>query len=422
LKGLEFFMDVNFMVVVKTMVCAPLARARIFAFALMLLAIAVPCGAAGDLRGRVINGTTRDAAGGDEVILLSLANGKMTETTRTQTDSTGSFTLPIDDPDITHLVRVIHQGVTYHNAAKADAGSIAIVVYDVTPNPDGVNTIMDVERLETVGDQLEIKQLVTMRNQSNPPRTLMAGRTFEVQLPPQSQVQYGLVQVGEEQPLKQRPISGNHRGQYYFTFPMRPGDTRFAIVYRVPYKGGATIQPTVRNPHERFVVMLPKSMKFEPMDPGIFKPLAGTTPDNVQGTDPVALGQTVSFRISGTGTLAELQEKRQINNESMSSTEGASRPRPGGGLGAPIGSPDPLYQYRWLILASMTSVLIAWGAITSIKPSLSRALIRRSALQAMPAAQTAKLAHGQTDVQKGRRQSQIPYHVSMPTPRSRRKR
>jgi hypothetical protein len=53
-------------------------------------------------------------------------------------------------------------------------------------------------------------------------------------LPPQSQVQYGLVQVGEEQPLKQRPIAGNHQGQYYFTFPMRPGDTRFAIVYRVP--------------------------------------------------------------------------------------------------------------------------------------------------------------------------------------------
>ena len=415
-------MDVNCMVVVKTMVCVPLACTRILAFALMLLTIAVPCGAAGDLKGRVINGTTRNAAGGDEVIILSLANGKMTETTRTKTDSKGSFILPIDDPVATHLVRVIHQGVTYHHAAEADAASTAVVVYDVTPNPDGVNTVMDVERLETVGDQLEIKQLVTMRNQSKPPRTLMADRTFEIQLPPQSQVQYGLVQVGEEQPLKQRPIAGNHQGQYYFAFPIRPGDTRFAIVYRVPYKEEATIQPTIRNPHQRFVVMLPKSMKFEPMDPRIFKPLAGTTPDNVQGTDPVALAQTVAFRISGTGTLAELQEKRQGIDENMSGTESASKPRPGGGLGAPIGSPDPLYQYRWLILASMTSVLIAWGAITSIKPSPSRALIRQSALQAMPAAQTAKLAHGQTDVPKGRRQSQIPYHVSMPTPRSRRKR
>ena len=43
-----------------------------------------------------------------------------------------------------------------------------------------MNTVMDVEHLETVGDQLEIKQLVTMRNQSKPPRTLMADRTFEI--------------------------------------------------------------------------------------------------------------------------------------------------------------------------------------------------------------------------------------------------
>jgi len=74
--------------------------------------------------------------------------------------------------------------------------------------------------------------------------------------------------------------------------------------------------------------MLLKSMKFEPMDRRIFKPLAGTTPDNVQGTDPVALAQTVAFRISGTGTLAELQEKRQGIDENMNGTESASKPRP----------------------------------------------------------------------------------------------
>jgi hypothetical protein len=315
-----------------------------------------------DLRGAIVNGTTRRPGAGDEVVLLSLSQEGMTEAARTTADARGRFSLPVADPQATHVVRVIHQGVTYHRVVETGVKAVAIEVYDVVQHLEGVRAIMDVQRFEATSDQLEVKQLITLRNESQPPRTLMNDRPFEIQLPSEARVQSGLVQVEDAQPLKQKPLAGEQKGQYYFVAPIRPGDTRFAVVYRLAYNGEALIEPNIRNPLEKFVVMLPKAMKFEPTVAGVFQPMPGTTPDNVQGTAPLRPDQVVAFRISGTGTLEELAGRRQEAQASKTD----SSPRPGGGLGPPIDAPDPLQKYRLPILTGL-SVLMAAGVVHVVR-------------------------------------------------------
>jgi Carboxypeptidase regulatory-like domain len=67
------------------------------------------------LAGSVNNGTTGKPAAGDSVVLITLGQG-MGDGVRTRTDANGdfSFRLPDSGP---HLIRVIHQGVTYHRMA-----------------------------------------------------------------------------------------------------------------------------------------------------------------------------------------------------------------------------------------------------------------------------------------------------------------
>ena len=368
-----------------------------FAFTLATLQLLALWTLAADIRGRVVNGTIRRPAAGDEVVLLSLTNDTMNERAHTRTNRAGRFQLPVADPEMAHVVRVVHQGVTYHQIAQPGANAVVLDVYDVTCELEDVSAVMDVERFEAVGDRLEVKQLVTMRNESKPPRTLLKDRSFEFELPPEAQVQYGLVQVEDGQPLKQKPILGDHHGRYYFVFPLRPGDTRFAVVYRVPYTGQATIQPTIRNPQERFVVMLPNAMKFEAADPQVFQPMAGTTPDNVQGTGPVAITQTISFRISGTGMLAELEGQRQAAKKNQQN-QTASMPQPGGGLGAPIDAPDPLQQYRWAILGGMATVLLAGGAFVARGHRLGRIAPHQSVSHPTPVRQIATQAQRRTSI------------------------
>jgi 5-hydroxyisourate hydrolase-like protein (transthyretin family) len=348
---------------------------------------------AADLRGTVINGTTRKPAAGDEVVLLTLSQDGMNEIAHAKTDRSGQFRVALPGAQASYLVRAVHQGVTYHKQVEAGLKSVAVEVYDVAEKLDGVTAVMDVERFEATDDHLEVKQLITMRNDSRPPRTLMNDHPFEIQLAPDAEVQSGLVQVEDGQPLKQRPLASDQKGQYYFLFPIRPGDTRFAVIYRLAYTGGALIEPQIRNPLERFVVMVPRSMKFEPRAGGIFRPMPDTTPDNVQGTAPAMPGQTLAFRISGTGRLDELAGRRQEAHQAQRK-KGFPADRAGGGLGPPIDAPDPLQQYQWPILVGL-GALVVCGAIYVVKKTkLAPGAQRQSAnhqMSARPPQQQARI-------------------------------
>lgn len=331
------------------------------------------------LTGTVTNGTTNKPAPGDEVVLLTLSNDGMKESARVKTDGAGRFAFTVDSEG-SRLVRAIHQGVMYHSIVPADGKRVKVTVYDVAEKVEGIRAVMDVQRFEATSETLEIKQLVTMRNDSNPPRTLMNDHLFEIQLPPEAQVESGLVQIEDGEPLKQTPVPGELKGQYYFLFPIRPGDTRFAVVYRLPYSGKALMEPKLRNPLERFVVMLPKSMKFEPKAASIFQPMPDTTPDHVEGTGPVTPGQTLAFRVSGTGMLEELQGRRKQAQEGQT----AAKERPGGGLGAPIEAPDPLQVYRWQIFAGLAGLMVVGAVYVARKTRLQRAGTNQSFARQVP--------------------------------------
>ena len=76
----------------------------------------LPSSPAQTLTGTVKNATTGKPAAGDEVILLSLGQG-MEEAGRTKADAKGNFSFKLDNAQGPHLVRVIHQEVTYHRMA-----------------------------------------------------------------------------------------------------------------------------------------------------------------------------------------------------------------------------------------------------------------------------------------------------------------
>lgn len=338
---------------------------------------------AATLRGTVTNASTMKEAANDDVVLLTPSWEGMIESGRAKTDRAGGFFLPVANSEETHVVRVIHQGVTYDSTVPASKSGVKIRVYDVAEKVDGISAVMDVLRLEAIGETLEIKQLVTMRNDSRPPRTLMNNHPFEFHLPPEAHVESGLVQIEEGPPLKRKPVPGMQAGEYDFVFPIRPGDTRFAVIYRLPYSGDALIKPEIRNPLERFVVMLPKAMEFVPEAANIFHPMPDTTPDHVEGADPVTLGRTLAFRIAGTGTLEELHGRRapvrddlpselrklmdglkafQGRRAQVQGDPATQKARPGGGLGPPIEAPDPLEGHRRQILVGLALLLVAGAA------------------------------------------------------------
>jgi len=94
------------------------------------------------LTGTVKNGTTNQPSAGDDVVLIKLAQG-MEEAARTKTDAEGKFSFTIEDSGGPHLIRVIHQSVTYHTMAPPGTKSVEAKVYDVSKKVAGVSPIAD---------------------------------------------------------------------------------------------------------------------------------------------------------------------------------------------------------------------------------------------------------------------------------------
>jgi hypothetical protein len=314
------------------------------------------------LTGTLKNGTDGKPAAGDEVVLIKLAQG-MEEAARTKADASGHFSFQLPDAG-PHLIRAIHQGVTYHRMAPPGANSVEVVVYDVSQKAGGVKVTADVMRFQAQGNELQGIRLFAVENGSSPPRTQMGEQHFEFFLPAGAQIDQGMAMTAGGQPINSSPVPEKEKNRYGFVFPLRPGETQFQVVFHLPYTGELSVDPKPLYGAQHFVVMVPKTMQFSAAPGTDFKTMKDPRQSDalVQVATDTRAGQQLAFKVSGTGTLGEAGDDRQGTAENPAATTTARDARPGGGLGPPIDAPDPLEKYRSYLLGGF-AVLLAAGAV-----------------------------------------------------------
>jgi hypothetical protein len=352
----------------------PFRSALVISLVLLLTTLA----AAQTLTGTVKNATTNKPAAGDEVILLKLGQG-MEEAGRTKADSKGNFTFKLDDTQTPHLIRAIHQEVTYHRMAPPGTTSVELDVYDVGKKIEGIAVVADIMRVQVEKGQLEIVRMFAVQNTSKPPRTQMNDRSLEFYVPEGAEIIGGQAVTEHGNPLNSAPVQEGDKTRYSFIFPLRPGTTQFQVAYQVPYTGSANIDPRTVYPLQHFVAILPKAIEFSAAPGTAYKSMNDPNqPDaNVQVASNTTVGQTLAFKISGEGVLGERAEgggAQGTSSDGASGSGASAESRPGGGLGPPIDAPDPLQKYRWYILGGFAALLIVGGVyVASRQQAANRA-------------------------------------------------
>src|SRR3954467_11571298 len=74
----------------------------------------------------------------------------------------------------------------------------------------------------------------------------------------------------------------------------------------------------------------------------------------------IPAGTNVGFTVSGSGNVP--LDKDPTQADGAQAADNAARP--GGGLGEPDNSPDPLYKYRWWLIGAVALVLVAGAGYT----------------------------------------------------------
>jgi hypothetical protein len=333
--------------------------------------------------GTVTNKTTGKPAAGDPVVLVDVQAG-MGEVAHATTDANGHYSL-VEPGSSPYLVRVTHQGAGYFVAAPEGPTPANITVYDVAKQVKGVFIEADVLEVETENGQLKVNERFFVHNTSSPPTTQWSDKSFQVVIPAEAVVDG----VGGQRPnglptsIKIEPDGG--KGHYAFNFPIQPDDgdkdTLFQLDYHMPYSSNKfAFHAQLTLPADNFAVLLPKSMSFTPAVDGVFKPVAEDPAVQTFILKNATPGASIDFTISGTGSIPREQQgtpgAQQPAGMGAQGTSGTAPDasagnggQPGGGIGTPIGTPDPLSKYKWWILGGIGLALATAAAFLLRKPA-----------------------------------------------------
>ncbi len=366
--------------------------------ALCVLALTFASALAQTLSGTVTNGTTGKPAVGDEVILINLTTG-MEIAANTKADSNGKFSFKLTGGAGPHLIRAVHQGVTYHQMAPPGVNSVDVQVYDVATKVTGLSVTADVIRFQADSGTMQGVRLFVVNNTSSPAKTQMNDHNFEFYLPPGAKIEQVQARAPNGQPISSEgaPETGKNsaeKNRYAINFPLRPGETQFQLEFTLPYTGEIKIDPKPLYPAEHLVVVLPKTMQFKAANPQSFQSMqdpsqGDSTVEVARQTQP---GQPLGFTLTGNGVITEspgsiasgaARQQDQMQQQQQQPDQPQTRDnRPGGGLGVPIDAPDALQQYRWPILGAFAVLLAIGGWVVT----------KRQPVTAIAATSTPKLA------------------------------
>ena len=336
-------------------------RYRIAAFIFSLL---VSAGAfAAQITGTVTNATTNKPSSGDEVTLLSLANG-MEEVAHTKTDAQGHYTLNVPDENAPHLVRVARQSVHYFQSAPPGTSTTDVTVYDAATELDGVTTNAHVFHLQASGGSLEVRDEYIVNNQSQPPRSRIGNQTFAVTLPDGAEMGEASTTGPSGMPVTVSSVPSRVKNRYAFDFPIRPGETRFEVSYKLPYSGSYQFSLTPESPLSELGVLLPKSMKFNGLSGGFAQDVdeAGLA---VFFAKNVPAKQEVKFSVSGEGLVPT--ETPGGGNPSQPTGESGGAPIPSSSGGT--------REALWFVVGALV-ILIVGGAFVMWRKSVSAKAVK----------------------------------------------
>jgi len=343
---------------------------------------------AATITGTVTNKTNGKPSAGDTVVLVDVQAG-MAEAASTTTDAHGHYAL--ESPGAgAYLIRVNHQGGTYFIAAPQGGSPGDIAVYDVAAKVDGIGIDADMILPEAAGGMVRVQERFLVRNTSLPPRAQFSSNTFEFVLPMDAVLDGASATRPGGLPTNTRPVPLGQKGHYTINIPIQPDlgekETLFEVQYHLSYNGKITFAPLPQLPADNLVVYVPKGMTFTPGSGPSFQNVQEDPRVQTFVTKNVHPGEAVQFTISGEG---QMPRETQGAATGMPATDGMGAAglgdngnasnRPGGGIGNPIDTPDPLTKYKWWILGGLALLLTVGAAFLLRRQGASTVGVRTTA-------------------------------------------
>jgi hypothetical protein len=191
--------------------------------------------------GTVINKTTGKPQGGATVTLYKLGQAGMESIESVKSDAQGKFRIdqPVEGP---HLVQTAFDGVTYNHILPPGSATsgLSLDVYISSKKPGAAHLVRHFLIFEPGGGQMTVQEGFAFHNEGLTTYNDPDGGTLKFYLPAGAE---GKVQVKatapQGMPIARAAEKTDKKDIYKLDFPIKPGETNFALSYVMPYTSGA---------------------------------------------------------------------------------------------------------------------------------------------------------------------------------------
>ncbi|NIM19147.1 MAG: hypothetical protein GTO51_02060 [Candidatus Latescibacteria bacterium] len=192
-----------------------------------------------EVHGKVTNGTT----GASNVkAKLDVVNPRAGMDVLQVVDITdGEFTVEnLSDTSHVYVFRLIYQGISYSEIIRYQGNEhlhADFVVYDTTSSWENVKISIPHAMVRRMDDQLRIEKIFELSNTSHPPKTLV-GDEFSMYIPGDRTSLNALYVTELGIPINQKSLPTKTKDIYHIHYPFKPGVSRVALSFDVPYADG----------------------------------------------------------------------------------------------------------------------------------------------------------------------------------------
>jgi len=304
------------------------------------------------VKGSVVNRTTGQPAPGVALTLITFVGGMSpVEEVYSSADGTFAFEKELSTSSgqpMLGMVRAEHEGVPYTTMLRAGmAGDVTVEVFSVdeTTRPTPNNHIVI---FEPGASELVINETFMFINEATPPRAFRNAEegTLRFHLPPGAGGEVSVQATGPAgMPLKSTAEPAGPENIYKVDFPLKPGENRLDVVYRIPHGEGDGFAGKLLYDGLKTMVAAPQGVTLEGDD---LKPL-GTEAEHTQAS------------------LFEIPASREYQIAAIRGIGQLRRPNAGGASGGQGGSgAAPISVEPAPIAAELTWLLILTGGILAV--------------------------------------------------------
>ncbi len=260
-----------------------------------------------EVRGTVVNATTGQPAVG-VALTLSTFSGGMRPIKEVQSGADGSFTFTKELPSVAAgqpfqgAIRAEYEGIGYTEILGSDSAhdNIRITVYSVQSEdipPPEVRVLL----FQPDGSQLEVHELYQFVNDSDRPVTYSSeDGSLRFHLPAEAGGEAEVSATGPAgMPLRSSALPTDDPDIYKVDFPIKPGENRIDISYRVPHEDGGTF--TVRSLYPTMQTRVAAPAGVQIGGEGLTD--MGQEPTTKASTYLLSSTEDVALAISGQGRL-----------------------------------------------------------------------------------------------------------------------